>query len=76
MYCRGCGTLIVPKWKSANFWPFLFKNNLETHRYVREILEFDADQKIFEQGLNKNSIFGSDSFSSPVLAVRFDMSNV
>ena len=74
LFCKASGTLIVPKWKSADFWPMIFKNENETHYYVRDVLEFRSPENIYEQGQNKNSIFGSERFSSPVLAVRLDAS--
>ena len=74
LFCKASGTLIVPKWKSADFWPMIFKHENETHYYVRDVLEFRSPENIYEQGQNKNSIFGSERFSSPVLAVRLDAS--
>lgn len=70
--CNAKGTLIVPKWVSASYWPYVFKDNLKTFVYVSDVLEFEDSTKIFIQGMNKNSIFGSERFYSSVLAIRLD----
>lgn len=70
--CKATGTMIVPKWKSAQFWPLLFDENSFCSNFVAEILEFDNSQPIFVQGRNKNSLFGSKKFRSNVLAIRFE----
>ena len=70
--CNAKGTLIVPKWVSAPYWPYVFKDNLKTFVYVSDVLEFEDSTKIFIQGMNKNSIFGSERFYSSVLAIRLD----
>ena len=69
---KACGTLIVPKWTSSSFWPLIFKTGSMTHSYVKDVLEFQNASSIFEQGSNKNTIFGSEKFYSSVLAVRLD----
>lgn len=68
--CNARGTLIVPKWTSAAFWPYIFKKNLECQDYITDVLEFTNTERIFVHGSNENSIFGSSRFSSPVLAIR------
>ena len=68
--CKASGTLIVPRWVSAPFWPYIFKKDLIYQDYVTDVLEFKNPERIYVQGSNKNSIFGSDHFYSPVLAVR------
>jgi hypothetical protein len=72
--CKAAGTLIVPKWTSAAFWPYIFQKDLVFQAYVVDVLEFKNLSGIFIQGSNPNSIFGSESFSSPVLAIRIKAS--
>ena len=69
--CEAVGTLIVPKWKSAQFWPLIFDKYSVWSENISDILEFDYDKRIFIQGRNKHALFGSNRFSSKVLAVRF-----
>ena len=76
--CKAFGTLVVPKWPSAPFWPLIFKNCWQTHSYISDVLEFTEPYKIFVQGSDKNSIFGSKKFSSNVIVARiipFDVEN-
>ena len=58
--------LVVPVWTSAPFWPVL-KNH-----FISYIWDFMVVKgaKVLEQGLNKNSIFGTNSFQGDVLAVK------
>jgi hypothetical protein len=72
--CGAVGTLIVPNWPSAAFWPLLFGNTSIKQSMILEVLEFKAGQDIFIQYKNKNTIFGSKKFTSKVLAVRLDCS--
>ena len=73
VFCKASGTLIVPKWDSASFWTMIFKGPTEKQPYVLEILEFSPGQNVLIQGRNKNSVFGSSSFNSEILAVRLKM---
>lgn len=67
--CNAHGTIIVPKWPSAAFWPMIFKANFVKQDFVLEVLEFNAQQGIFVKNEN-NCIFSSRRFSSKVLAIR------
>ena len=70
LFCKAEGTLIVPKWISAPYWPFIFDENLVYRSYVVDVLEFKNTRGIYVQGTNQNSIFGAEPFYSPVLVVR------
>ena len=70
--CRAKGTLIVPLWPSAPFWPLLFVNKFQVQPYVIDLLLFDSPSGIFTLGNYKESLLGSDSFTSSVLAVKLD----
>ena len=64
--CKCSVVLVVPVWTSAPFWPVL-KNHFKSH--IRDFMVVKGS-KVLEQGLNKNSIFGSNSFKGDVLAVK------
>lgn len=66
------GTIIVPHWPSSYFWPLIFDDHNETMPAVKEVLEFREAYRIFKQGNNENSIFGSREFYSKVLAIKLD----
>ena len=70
--CKAKGTLIVPKWVSAAYWPMIFCKNMIYHEYVRDVIEFKNTNGIFIHGSNKNSIFGTEPFITPVIAVLLD----
>ena len=70
--CKAVGTLVVPKWESAPFWPYVFIDNTKTFDYVVDMLEFRDGESIYVLGMNKNSLFGSEHFYSSVLAIRLD----
>ena len=70
--CNAVATLVIPKWPSSSFWPFIFRNAYNTYTYILDVLEFDNPDGIFIQGSNYQSIFGSNAFSSSVLVVRID----
>ncbi|XP_033746032.1 uncharacterized protein LOC117331431 [Pecten maximus] len=68
---RSSGTLVLPKWISAPFWPLLFGDHLETQTCISDILVFTESDRIFVPGSHK-SLFNSVDFKGHVLVVRFD----
>ena len=70
--CKASGTLVVPHWISAPFWPLLFDKDSFCANFVADILDFSADQNIYVQGRNKNALFGSERFKSNVLVIRLE----
>lgn len=71
--CKAKGTLIVPKWPFAVFWPLIFKAEGVYHYYVKDVLEFFETDRIFMSGNNANSIFANGKFVGSVLAVRIEV---
>ncbi len=69
---RAMATLIAPAWPSAPFWPLLFSKYSSFANMIVRYRRFHHSRDIFIQGRNKNSIFGSDKFSSDVICVRLD----
>ena len=69
--CKGRGTLIVPKWPSAAFWPILFDKFGKKQPFVSYILELKSGQGIFTCDMADNCIFHPSRFNSKVLAVKF-----
>ncbi|XP_063446947.1 uncharacterized protein LOC134726472 [Mytilus trossulus] len=72
--CKARGTLVVPKWISAAFWPLIFDKHLIYQDYVKDVIVFKNTDGIYKQGSNKNTIFGIEPFGSQVLAVLLDAS--
>lgn len=66
------GTLIVPYWPSAPFWPILFSKHSCLSSIVINSMRFNNPQGVYVEGRNKRAIFGTPQFVSPVLCVRLD----
>ena len=66
--------MIVPRWKSAASWSMIFGKDLTYRPYVKDVMEFKNTSGIFVKGCNKNTIYGSEPFLTPVLAVLLDAS--
>ena len=49
--CRSVGTLIVPKWVSAPFWPMLFGPHSPFSVFVKETIVFIDVSDIFFRAL-------------------------
>lgn len=71
---RARGTLIVPRWVSAAFWPYIFDSHMMYKDYVKDVLEFTEHDRIYVKGSSPRCIFGTEKFHSTVLAVRLDAS--
>ena len=70
--CRALGVLIIPKWISASFWPFIYPCGVPRSSVIR-VVEFSDPTGIFDSShLNFSTIFGSHNFRSPVLVVHLD----
>ena len=72
-YCLStgsCGTLIVPVWKSAVYWPMIVDEGGNLRKYFINMLRFENVSWIYQNG-SVESIFDSD-FKSDVLALRIN----
>ena len=69
--CKARGTLVVPLWKSAFYWPLLCHN---FRPFIRDLLIVKA-ANVLVQGRNKNSLLGSETFSSMLIAISLDCSD-
>ena len=71
LVCKAKGTLVVPLWKSAHFWPMLLG---PFRPFIRDVITVKA-AKVLKQGRNKNSLMGSAELSSMVLGLLIDCSS-
>ena len=70
---KGQGTLVVPFWPSASFWPFLQAyNSKELNSYVVDFKVFTQPHQFFQLGNNNSSLIGSSKFKSQILACSRD----
>ena len=67
---RGRGTLVIPLWKSAPFWPML-KNGDAWEKFVKNQRYFTSN--IIQKGRGDNGIFGgSNIFNMVIVRLEFD----
>ena len=72
--CGAKGTLIVPLWKSAHFWPILSSDGLHWSPFIHDWVILPNFPNLFTRGKVKNSIFGGRPLSFVTLALRIDFS--
>ena len=70
--CKAKGTLVVPKWESALFWPCLVDSGGQFHSYISDFVEYVKPKNIFVSGSHKESIFSKSPFISNVLIMCID----
>ena len=67
---KAVGTLIVPVWKSAHFWPALCCNGLQWNEFIKGYSVLLNFAKLFLKCKAKNSIFGSKELKFETVALR------
>ena len=70
--CKALGTLVVPLWKSAYYWPLLSKDGTHLNSFVSHSLYLPNRPDLFVRGKAKNKLFGTKAFKSRCLALRVD----
>ena len=65
---RARGVLVVPLWKSSDFWPMLLKNS-EFDYFIKDYITFDnANNEWLQSGKYKFDLIGSPSFKGKIIA--------
>ena len=71
--CKACGTLVVPKWKSALYWPMLWDAEKGSYKsFIQDLVEYKRPKNFFRSGSDRNSIFAQEKFESNVLVLFID----
>ncbi len=65
------GSLVMPKWPVAKFWPFIF-DRYSMHSFVKEVFKFTEGRNWLKNGDQPNSIFTRENFRGSLLAIRLD----
>ncbi len=69
--CRAKGSIIVPLWESAPFWPLL-RCGADCYReFVQGATVYHNVGDILELGDYQKSLLGSDQFTAPIMAIHF-----
>ena len=69
---KASGTLIIPEWKSAAYWPEMLKSNGLFKDFVKESMPLPTRNLIIK-GPGNNGLFGKEQLSFRMIAfhVRF-----
>ena len=59
--CSGRGTLIIPEWPSAYFWPLLRDGPSRFKSFVREVFVLPATKDLILEGPGQRQIYKSHS---------------
>ena len=68
--CKAKGTLIVPLWKSAAFWPLLCPNGKDFDNFVENWCDLPPFESLFLPGKSGEALFKGKVPNTRVLAVR------
>ena len=55
--CSGYGTLIVPQWPSAYFWPFLHDSSSQFKSFVKGVFELPCIEDLLLEGPSQRQIY-------------------
>ena len=70
--CKAVGTLVVPGWPSAPFWPVLHPSVGRFADFVSEVEELPLSEWLILPGLSGASLFNGKRPNTKVLALRCD----
>ena len=59
--CSGYGTLIVPQWPSAYFWPFLHDSSSQSKSFVKGVFELPCIEDLLLEGPGQRKIYRARS---------------
>ena len=65
------GTLIIPEWKSAAFWPLIVAEEGVYKDFIKSMYILPCSGSV-KQGRGNNGMFGTDPLSFRLLALRCD----
>ena len=68
--CKAAGTLVVPVWPSAPFWPILCQTGSQFAEFVSEIIELPLTEELFLPSRSGAVLFGGTRPNTPVYALR------
>ena len=73
--CKCVGTLVVPEWPSAAFWPLLWDLHGCLEKFVKEYFYLPLEPGLFVEGKRGSCLFKDGIPTSKVLAMRIDFTN-
>lgn len=71
--CKAKGVLVIPKWRSALYWPMLWNDSEQKfYNFVKDAVEFCRPKNFFKAGSDKDSVFANSPFISNVIVLKID----
>jgi len=70
--CRAQGTLLVPAWESAPFWPMLCSDGLHWSDFVIDVISLPLTSCMFHPGRSGSVLFKGAFPNTGVLAIRLE----
>ena len=70
--CMAHGTIILPLWRSANYWPILSPTGEGFIREVKGCIDLPTNKEFYTVGKGNKSVFGNIDLPFRVLALRMD----
>ena len=72
--CSAIGTLVVPYWPSASFWPMLCPPMGQFEKFIVEVWELPRIRELFLPGRSGIALFNGEVPNTKVLALRCEFS--
>ena len=73
--CAAMGTLIVPAWRSAPFWPMLCTDGVRFAGFVRRWTKFKYHDYLIRDGRSGNNIGSAMNTDTDILAIFIDFAS-
>ena len=70
--CKAQGTLVVPLWESAPFWPLLYHHARGWAPFVKGWLSLPLSEQLIRPGRSGSSLFKGKFPNTEVMAIRLD----
>ena len=70
--CNAFGTLIIPCWPSASYWPMLNPTGNGFIDQVINYIDLPTEKEFYTPGKSKKSLFGNTDLTFRMLALRLD----
>lgn len=70
--CLARGTLVIPLWRSAPFWPLVTSDGLHLAPFVVDWLDLPSGKSTFCAGRHSSGVFGREDLNFRILALRIN----
>ena len=67
--CRAKGILVIPEWRSANFWPLICTNHGEMKSFILDWMHLPTEKCYYTPCKNGTGIFGNEDLKFNMLAL-------